>query len=345
VPSAGRANKWRHSPASLTARGGCLHGFTLIELLVVIAIIGILIALLLPAIQAAREAARRANCISNLRQFGLAMHNFESARKHFPQGDTSQNNSNGLSVHARLLSYMEETSLHDLVQTDVSYDHQENDDARMTRVSLFLCPSNSGDSLVADVSIKTSGAPTNYHVNQGSGILWSVWPALAPNDTQPQPNGVMIRYYKIRPKDVTDGLSRTAAFAERNLGDGSNSVSTVESDSYAPGTYPNNADEALQQCNAVDATDLSKQGVSDVGMPWIRAYHSTTMYFHGSTPNGRSCMYPPGRIMTTASSRHKGGVNLLMSDGSSRFVTDDIGVNVWRALGTRNGDEVISESM
>jgi len=84
--------------------------------------------------------------------------------------------------------------------------------------------------------------------------------------------------------------------------------------------------------------------LSDIGMPWIRAYHSTTMYFHGSTPNGRSCAFPPGRIMTTASSRHPGGVNLLMSDGSSRFVSDDISVLTWRALGSRNGDEVISDT-
>jgi prepilin-type processing-associated H-X9-DG protein len=316
----------------------------LVELLVVIAIIGILVALLLPAIQAAREAARRMNCVSNLRQFGLAMHNFESTRKHFPQGDITVGSSSGLSVHARLLSYMEEASLHSLVDTTVGYDDPKNDQARMTPVALFLCPSDSGDSLVADVTVKTSGAPTNYHVNQGAGILWSVWPAAAPNDTQPQPNGVMIRNYKIRPKDITDGLSHTAAFAERNLGDGSQNVSTVESDSYAPGTYPNNADEALQQCNAMDITQLSTQGLSDIGMPWIRAYHSTTMYFHGSTPNGRSCMFPPGRIMTTASSRHNGGVNVLMSDGSSRFVADEVSVIVWRALGTRNGDEVIGES-
>jgi prepilin-type processing-associated H-X9-DG protein len=191
--------------------------------------------------------------------------------------------------------------------------------------------------------VVTSGAPTNYHVNQGSGILWSVWPATPPNDTQPQPNGVMIRNYKIAPSDVTDGLCHTGAFSERNLGDGSNTISTVESDTYAPGTYPNNADEALQQCNAIDVSDLSKQALSDVGMPWIRAYHTTTMYFHGSTPNGRSCAYPPGRIMTTASSRHSGGVNLLMSDGSAKFVQDNVEVEIWRAIGSRNGEEIISE--
>jgi prepilin-type processing-associated H-X9-DG protein len=311
--------------------------------LVVIAIIGILVALLLPAIQAAREASRRSNCLSNLRQFGLAMHNFESTYKHFPQGDITQGTSSGLSVHARLLAYMEETDLRDLVDTTVGYDNAKNDQARMTPVALFLCPSDTREQLVADINVRTTGALTNYHVSQGSGILWSVWPATAPNDTQPQPNGVMIRNFKISPAEVTDGLSHTAAFAERRLGDGSNYISTENGDSYLPGMYPADADEALRDCNAMNAADLSKQSLSDIGMPWIRAYHSTTMYFHGNTPNGRSCMFPPGRIMTTASSLHPGGVNLLLCDGSSRFVSGDVALSTWRALGSRNGGDVISD--
>ncbi len=80
--------------------------------------------------------------------------------------------------------------------------------------------------------------------------------------------------------------------------------------------------------------------MSDVGNPWIRAYHSTTMYFHNNTPNGRSCMYPPGRIMTTATSRHSGGVNLMLADGSARFVSDDVERRTWMALGSRNGEEL-----
>jgi prepilin-type processing-associated H-X9-DG protein len=133
------------------------------------------------------------------------------------------------------------------------------------------------------------------------------------------------------------------ALSERNLGDGSNGVATEESDTFLPGTHPVDADEAIQDCNAVDINDLSTQRLSTVGMPWIRAYHSTTMYFQNNVPNGRSCMYPPGLIMTTASSRHTGGVNVVMCDGSARFVSNDVNLLTWRALASRNGEEVIGE--
>lgn len=155
----------------------------------------------------------------------------------------------------------------------------------------------------------------------------------------------MYRNSKTKTSDITDGLSHTAAFAERNLGDGSNDVATEESDTFRPGTYPQNVDEALADCEAIDVEDLSKQGRSEVGAPWLRAYHSTTMYFHGATPNRRSCMYPPGLIMTTSSSRHTGGTNVLMCDGSTRFVSDEVSLATWRAIGTRNGGEITPGSL
>jgi prepilin-type N-terminal cleavage/methylation domain-containing protein/prepilin-type processing-associated H-X9-DG protein len=315
------------------------RGFTLVELLVVIAIIGVLIALLLPAIQAAREAARRTQCINNLRQFGVAFHNYETAHRKFPPGDISTGSSAGLSVHARLLPYFEQANLRNLVNINAAYDHASNEAARMTTVAMFLCPSDTRSEISPLL-----GGPNNYHVNQGTGILWSLWPAAAPNQDMPPPNGVMFRNSKTAAKDVTDGLSNTAAFAERVVGDSNNGVSSPLSDTFKPGTSPANVDEALRDCLAVDVTDLSKQGYSDVGAPWLQAYHSSTMYFHGDVPNGRSCMYPPGRIMTTSTSYHAGGVNLLMCDASARFVSDNVRLDLWRAIGTRDGEEVVGEA-
>ena len=197
----------------------------------------------------------------------------------------------GLSAHARILPYAEDTSLHDLINFDFAWDKPENELARNTRVPMFLCPSDSDANL--NVAI---GAPNSYHASQGNGILWSAFP-LPTTDAnyglQPPQNGVILRNIKVGAKDVIDGLSHTAAFSERIMGDGDNTrTSTPESDTYKPGDWPTTADEALQSCLSVDVNDLGKQGVSNVGNPWIQAYHSTTMYFHNNTPNGRSCMYP-----------------------------------------------------
>ena len=323
--------------------------FTLVELLVVIAIVGILVALLLPAIQAAREAARRTQCINNLRQMGLAMLNYESTYQVFPPSDVLVPNpatglltsSLGLSVHARLLPFVEEPTLRRLVNFSAAYNHSSNDVARLARVAMFVCPSDGGENALATPAL---GAPTNYHANQGSGVVWSIPSGPSdPNYALGPPNGVLIRGGGVKAANVIDGLSHTAAFAERIIGDGDNGVATEESDTFSPGSRHPGVERAWLDCVALDITDLSKQGVSNVGFPWIRSYHSTTIYYHNNTPNGRSCMYPPGQIMTTAGSRHAGGVNLMMCDGSAHFVADEISRPTWQALGSRNGEEVINE--
>ncbi len=131
---------------------------------------------------------------------------------------------------------------------------------------------------------------------------------------------VFYRDSRVRIADVIDGLSNTVAFSERMFGDGSNTVSSP-TDTFQPGTYPANADQARRDCLAVNTADLSKQGFSNVGAPWLQAYHSTTLYYHVLAPGERSCMYPPGRIATTASSRHTGGVQTAACDGSVQFVS------------------------
>ncbi len=315
-------------------------GFTLVELLVVIAIIGILVGLLLPAVQAAREAARRMQCSNNLKQIGLAMHNYESTYKRFPSGNmVGASFSVGLSVHARLLPYMEQANMYNMVDFNFAFDHANNNAARMQIVGPFMCPSDNFTMLATSL-----GGPNSYYANSGTNILAGSPPTSSSdaNFGMPECNGVFYRDSKVRPADVTDGLSNTVAFSEHLAGDGNNSLSTF-TDTFQPGTFPANADEARRDCLAVNTQDLSKQGFSNVGAPWLRAYHSTTLYYHVLGPNERSCMFPPGRIATTASSRHTGGVMAAACDGSVQFVGSSIDLAIWRALGTRNGGEANAE--
>lgn len=323
---------------SVAPRGAKL-GFTLVELLVVIAIIGILVGLLLPAVQAAREAARRMQCSNNLKQMGLAMHNYESTHKRFPPGNLAGAWSTGISVHARLLPYLEQGNSYVLVDFSEAYNHPKNDLARLQQVSTFLCPSDISGSLPAAL-----GGKNNYYANAGTSLMAGSPPTdpADPNFGLSAPTGVFFRDSRIGSRDITDGLSFTAAFSEKLLGDGNNGIATAISDTFRPGTFPATPDAAVADCFAVDVSDLSKQGVSNVGAPWLWAYHSTTMYYHIAPPNTRSCMYPPGRIMTTAGSRHAGGVQVLLCDGSVQFLSQSLDLSIWRGLGTRQGGEVLS---
>src|SRR5262249_31404133 len=146
----------------------------------------------------------------------------------------------------------------------------------------------------------------------------------AVNTTMPPPNGVFFADFTIKMADIIDGTSNTAAWSEHVKGDFSNAISTEISDTYQPGTHPTTADQAIHDCMAVNILDLSKQGNSNAGAPWMSDGHTTTKYYHANTPNSRSCMFPPQRISTTANSRHPGGVNTCMADGSVRFFKSSV---------------------
>jgi prepilin-type N-terminal cleavage/methylation domain-containing protein len=317
------------------------RAFTLVELLVVIAIIGILVGLLLPAVQAAREAARRMSCQNNLHQIGIALHNYEATYKVLPPGNlVGTSFVTGLSVHARLLPFVEAATVYNMVDLSSPYNHPNNDAARMQNIPTFRCPSDGALRALPEI-----GGVNNYHANQGTGLLAGAPPTNPsdPNYGMDPPNGVFMRDQVIGLREITDGLTHTAAFSERIVGDFSNSSSTEASDTFRPGTYPSTPDQAVAMCKTFLANDLSKQGVSIVGSPWIQAYHSTTLYQHISTPNTRSCMYPPGRIMTTASSKHRGGVNTLMCDSAVRFMSNQVQLDVWRSIGTREFGESMGD--
>lgn len=317
------------------------RGFTLIELLVVIAIIAILIALLLPAVQQAREAARRTQCKNNLKQMGLALHNYSDAYRCFPmaKNTTANGAQTNFPAQARILPFLDQAPLYNQMNFSLKSTDPANAVAFATTVTAYRCPSDT------DTMQGLAGGRNNYYTNYGT-IIGNSLPGTTVGSTNygmPMPDGVMFQDSSVPFADILDGTSSTAMMSERCLGDGSNGISTPHTDTFQPGVYPNDANEALTMCRATNTSDLSKQGKSNGGVSWLSPDHTTTYYYHVLPPNDLSCMYPPSRISTTANSRHVGGVHLLLVDGSVRFVTSNIDLNVWRALGTRRGSEVISD--
>jgi prepilin-type processing-associated H-X9-DG protein len=184
----------------------------------------------------------------------------------------------------------------------------------------------------------------SYRFNEGSGILFTYGPSDLPakaNASMPAPNGPFFSVSRTRIAEIRDGTSHTAALTERLNGDFSSTQATLASDLFATKTFPGDPETAIADCTSVNTTDLSFQGVSSQGSPWLAGSTSCVVGF-ADTPNRRSCMFPPGRILNLASSPHPGGVNVVLCDGSVRFVKDSVARTTWRALGTRAGNEVIS---
>jgi prepilin-type N-terminal cleavage/methylation domain-containing protein/prepilin-type processing-associated H-X9-DG protein len=296
--------------------------FTLIELLVVIAIIAILIGLLVPAVQKVREAAARTQCENNLKQIGLAMHNYHGTYKRLPPGGDAKL----FSAQAFLLPYLEQANLFNTINFSVAPVSAGNSGPDAQVVPVFVCPSDPQNALPDGM------AGNNYVWNYGSDLQFF----------SSSTRGVfMFGNTKVTLLGITDGTSNTAAFCERRKGDFNNAVVTPETDLMTPPGSPTTPDEAATICNTFDASNPLYQWRSDFGAYWIQTYH-WTLYQHVNLPNSRSCAFPPANCAMSANSGHTGGVNLLLCDGSVRFVADSINTNTWRALGTRNGSEVVS---
>jgi prepilin-type N-terminal cleavage/methylation domain-containing protein len=319
------------------------RAITLVELLVVIAIIGVLIALLLPAIQSARENARRLQCANKLKQLGVALHNYESARHHLPPGSESRQYDTitpygfyRWSALAHLTPYMEQSVVHDLLDLSVPlYSSSfavfpQNVAPVAMVVPDFLCPSDVG------VSVSAGFGPTNYAACAGTGAGGGT-----PFDT----DGLFYINSQTRLNQIANGLSKTVAMAESILGKappvGANQAQADPRYVYVFTFINPLTDAACVSTNVFNISDVR-------GFAWANGEYRAAMYNHYLPPNSARVDCIASRIggtladvtaaygWRTARSLHVGGVNLLLADGSVHFVPDGVNQQIWQAVSSRN---------
>lgn len=306
------------------------RGFTLIELLVVIAIIAILIALLVPAVQKVREAASKTQCTNNLKQIGLAAANYHSVYKSYPPGRVSPSNATAL---IQLLPYLEQGNKYN--QFDFTADintSASNATARVQDVLVFLCPSD-----YSAANIGNAGR-SNYQASLGANAAIVSPPATT--------GGIFYADSKVRVTDILDGSSNTAMYAEVkrgfNLSPASSSPVGVTNYPFATWDASATSDVTyIPGCNTPTAGDFDYTGLEyyRAGVPW------TGFYTHTMLPNdsNRDCVRATGlnKGHQAARSYHSGGVNVLIADGTVRYISNNIAIAAWKAIGTRAGNEVV----
>ena len=327
--------------AGFISLGGAMKNtrpaFTLVELLVVIAIIGVLIALLLPAVQAARESARRSSCQNNLKQISLALHNFESTFKHLPAGEYQPTSAGYLSPQAFLANFYEQSGVYNQLDLNKGPFQQPNYNAARTQPKFLICPSD------PFVGKKEDMGWTNYHSNCGSWVRINGWDGVF----GPEENvGGGTRIGPQRFSDITDGLSNTCAFAEVVNGVGTIGGPRTKHDCYNFPGLP--AGPVASARTAFLSRDWKTSTIPWSGTwrwrgyPWTEGTVWRTWYNHLLPPNS-ACWVPNNedfwRIVSPATSYHTSGVNASMCDGSVRFVSQTVNVDVWLAAGTRAAAE------
>jgi prepilin-type processing-associated H-X9-DG protein len=354
--------------------------FTLVELLVVIAIISLLVLLLLPAVNAAREAARNTQCKNNIRQLALAIVNYEGARGHFPVSQTASGvprRSGGCepgfySWHAQILPYIEENQLFERIDFHVDMADQCNDgddrlfdtthrnaSAAAAVISTFLCPSDGEAGNNAEVMGAANPAPNNYAANAG-------WPSLSTGivgerKTPAKNNGLISvvnprskndwqRTSPVRARHVKNGLSKTAAVAERLIqrGTGRDQIlsGSEKTKSYHITENPRTLAQMVERCGP-RYTHADLLNSTYLGRTWVSGWAPTApTYMHVMPPNSNHCHFSEsfrsGDFVVTPTSHHPGGVNVAFADGHVAWIADDIELRIWWAMGSRNSGDNVS---
>jgi len=317
------------------------RAFTLVELLVVIAIIGTLVGLLLPAVQAAREAARRSSCQNNMKQMGLALLNYESAKKKYPPicQISSTQISDSFSAQAYLLPFIEQGNVANLIDFSKSFTQQQQ--VAGVRIPTFICPSEVKD--IANTSVPgITHQPINYGASCGT------WFQFDPASKQTG-NGSFAVNMQMKQQDFVDGTSKSVGFAE---------VKAYQA-CIRDGLNPSSLNAPIPNTPA-DVIALGGTATADIGhTQWVNGIILHAGMSHTFPPNtaipmtinGKTvdCDFTSSRLgltitsptytVFTSRSYHPAGVGVTMMDGSVQSVGSDIDVNVWRALGTRAGGE------
>lgn len=329
------------------------RGFTLVELLVVIAIIALLIAILLPAVQQVREAARRTQCKNNLKQIGLALHNYLEANTVFPPSFCIGASTGGTwSIQARILPFIEQASAYNIADLDVAYSVPPNSTNGITRLKIpvFVCPDEIKAVHRDAVPPAATHFPSTYAFNGGSWHFFTAESTFA--DGVKAGNGAFAPNSKFTPRDFLDGMSNTLCFSEVKAytpnGGGVDPMSasppaTLDLTSYITGTISPNG-----HTEWVDGK-IHEAGFTTTFPPNSKTIIQAAV---GSTPaiegdvitrkeRNMAGLNQPTYAAVTARSYHVGMVNALLMDGSVRTISDTIDRAVWRDVGTRLGGEVV----